>query len=660
MAGLKPVLPSLIGRPQTARAGAHVVRMANALDGIGDAGSALANGAVRLGAALSGVMGERELADYRRVLNEAVAEADSRMEKDVFSMEGFSAEGASERAAGIYDEIGAKYRGQLSERNAQRFMEAWGGRRNMQLSRTMTFERGQLQQAQIGANSALMKSGVSNYVATLEPAALDTAREAYDDTVRLSNGGRLVNDETLARFDADVNDDDGRIRLPDGRTLRIVDTLNPDEHDAITRERLSEIRKNMELQAKAYRTGLQNLYDSAHAQVIDRYLEGDRIAEAESYLAAIGSDGYPQGCSAAVLSELRDAVGRKREAADIATESERMVNGVLSKGDAESVRYGSPEQDRLFTEVRRELSGRYAGEKWKTGERIVSELDMRYRLLQDRQRAALAADTVSALMQIQESGLTLPQQATFIQGMKDSPLRAALQKALDRKVESYNNSDDPIFVADQERKLNAFKLALGHGSAELDGVHYDFSDQQQLRAYVLNLGLTERNQKRAGSYIVNSESRIDAFLAGKVCARLLGIDDPAEALSRYPNLLSELDELKGSTVIEPSKMETFLRTNIAMLLSAEASKDQLWWDESGPVEEFIREDDGGIDKLYMKRDQLTESWRRFRAQQLLNSGDTAGAAAALEATPSLMELEEFARRRGYQNRKGLYYLRGGK
>ena len=303
---------------------------------------------------------------------------------------------------------------------------------------------------------------------------------------------------------------------------------------------------------------------------------------------------------------------------------------------------------------------KYAGEKWKTGAKIVSALDVQYRMLQDQQRAALASDTVSALKQMQDSGLTLAQQASFIQEMKDSPLKSALQKAWDRKAESYNNSSDPMFVAEQERRLNAFKLALGNGSADLDGVHYDFSDQEQLKAYILNLGFTERNQKRAGEYMVNSESRIDAALAGKVCARLLGITDPAEALSRYPNLLSELDELKGSTVIEPSQMENWLRTNISSILSAEASHDDWFTDTVKPLGKMIADSEYSVDRLYMTDEQLTAAWRRFRAQEALNRGDVEGARTALEATPGKRELEDFSRRRGYQNKKGLYYLRGGR
>ena len=659
MANLKPVLPSVIGRGQTVRRNVHPVRMPNPAAGLSDGFRNMMRGITNLGDVLADIHAERELADYRRILNEAEAEADSRMQKEVWSQEGFSAGGSSERAAGIYSEVYEKYAEKLSGRNSQRFQEAWGARRNSQMRSTMAFERRQLRGAQVSANSALMKREVENYASTLEDSALAGAKEAYDDTLRITNGGHLVTPETLARFDADV--EDGKIKLPNGRVLRVRDRIEPGEKDVITKERLAEIRANMEKQSKAYETGLRNLYDSAHAQVVERYLKDDRLGEAEHYIAAISEKDNPRGASAAAVKEFRGALGRKKEIADVSLQASRAVSEIQAKSGAASQRYGSVEQDRIYAEVRRDLSNKYAGEKWKQGARIVAALDMNYRLLQEQQKATLSADTVTALTQMQQSKMSLPQQESFIRAMKDSPLKDALSRALARKRESFENSNDPFFVADQERRLTAFKLALGNGSADLDGVHYDFRNQEQLKAYVLNLGLTERNQKRAGDYIANSGSRIDAMLAGKVCARLLGLDDPAEALFRYPNLLAELDELKGTTVIDSSKMEPWLRTNITMLLSSQVTKDQLFFDSDGTVKDKIKNDASAIDKLYMNRKQLTEAWKRFRAQQALNRGDAEAAKAALDTEPTLKNLEDFVRDRGYDERgNGLYYLRGGK
>lgn len=670
MANLKPALPTVIGRPQTARRSVRTVRMPNPLEGAGDGLRNLANGLPRLAGAIAGYLEERDDADYKRVLNEANAEANQRYNDEVLSATGFSAGGSPERAAKIYEEVAGKYRGELSGRNQRRFDEEWGARRNSRVEYAMRFESSQRGVAKHQANRSLIRSGVESYAMTVDPSDLKEAKRAYDDDLRDSNGGRLVTPETFARFEADFADKKTTVKLPDrtledgtvvkGKTFRVVDEKKPDEKDTITRTELETIRESLRLQSKAYQKGLQNLYDSAHAQVVERYLKDDRLADAEKYVDSISADGYPQGVSKAALTEFQEAIDRKREVVEVSVETTRAMSEILAKAGPESQRYGSPEQDRLFTEVRRKVSEKYAGEKYRTGARFVSALDVQYRMLQDRQRATLASDTVSTLKQIQDSGLSLAQQSSFIQEMKDSPLKVALQKAWDRKADSYNNSSDPFFVADQERRLNAFKLALGNGSADLDGVHYDFSDQEQLKAYILNLGFTERNQKRAGEYMVNSESRIDAALAGKVCARLLGIDDPAEALSRYPNLLAELDELKGRTVIEPSKMENWLRTNITSILSAEASHDDWFTDTVKPLGRMLANSEYSVDRLYMTDEQLTAAWRSFQAQKALNRGDSAGAARALESVPGKKELEDFVRLRGYRNNKGLYYLRGGR
>lgn len=672
MAKLENVHPSVIGRPQTARRSVRMVRMPNPMDGAGDALNSLASGLPRLAGSIATYLGERDDADYKRVLNAANAEANQRYNDEVLSATGFSASGSPERAMKIYEEVAGKYRKELSGRNQRRFDEEWGARRNSRVEYAMRFESSQRGAAKHRANQDLIASGVDTYAMTVDPKALDRARRAYDDDMRDANGGRLVTPETLKRFDADFAEDNDTVKLPDrvlddgtvikGKTLRIVDEKKPGEADTITRYEIARIREDFQFQSDSYTEGLQELYDRAHARVIEQYLKDDRLTDAEEYVKSISAEGYPQGVSKAALTEMKAAIGRKREVADISTQTAEAMNGILAKAGPESQKYGSPEQDRLFTEVRREAVKKYAGAKWQTGQRILSMLDMQYRMLREQQKATLASDTVTALTQMQKSGLNLSQQENFILAMKDSPLKIALRKAHDRKVESYNNSSDPFFIAEQERRLNEFKLALGNGSAELDGVTYDFSDREQLKAYILNLGFTERNQKRAGEYMVNSESRIDALLAGKVCARLLGLDDPAEALSRYPNLLSELDELKGSTVIEPSKMEMWLKTNITTILSNEVSKDRsILWDGSATLGTYAGGTDAEVmDRLYMDEEQLTAMWRSFRAQQALNRGDGEGARRALEATPGKKELADFALRRGYRNNKGLYYLRGGK
>lgn len=654
MANLKQVTPTLIGQTQTAQRSVRMVSVPNAMEGAGDVIKSATRGLLSLAGSFGDLLQERDAANYRMTLNEAIAEADKRMDEEVFSQEGFSAEGASEKAADIYAEVGGKYSGKLSGENARKFSEYWGSRRNSQANSVMRFERSQLQRAQLSANKTLIDHEVGNYGATLEPDALERAKSAYDDTVRLTNGGHLVNRETLDALRRDIQDNDGKVKLADGRTLKVVKDGEPTGRDAISESQLKEIEKRLEKRAEAYETGLQNLYDTAHAQVVERYLKDDRLNDATEYLNTVSIEGYPQGISKKVLTECREAVGRKQEMADISTEASNAISRIQGASGAESSKYGSESQDRLYAQFKRDITQKYSGEKWEKGQRILRMLDMQYRLLRDQQKATLTSDTITALTQIQKAGMTLAQQETFIGNMKDSPLKDALRKAHGRAVDSYNNSTDPVFLADQEKRLNAFKLALGIGRAELDGVYYDFRKPEELKAYVLNLGFTAKNQKRAAEYINNSRDRIDATLVAKVLADLLEIDDPAEALSRYPDLLSQLDGLKGSGVIEPSQMNTWLKANIPGLIARNVKNYNWFWPDTNA------KDDGKSNDLYIEKEQLIRDWRRLNFNKAFQNNDRKGMSDALKANPTDKELEDFARTRGLRYDNGRYFLRGGK
>ena len=663
MANLKQVTPTLIGQTQTAQRSVRMVSVPNTMDGAGEMIKGATRGFLSMAGAFGDLLRERDEAKYRATLNDAIAEADRRMHEEVFSRDGFSAEGISEVAANIYAEVGSKYSKDLSGESSRRFSEYWGARRNNQAASVMRFERTQLQGAQITANKAIQKSEIGNYTATLEPGALDRAKRAYDDNVRLANGGHLMDRTALTAFQKDVNDGDGKIRLADGRVLRIVEDGEQAGPGTISKRQLKEIERRFVTQVSAYESGLQNLYDLAHAQVVEQYLKDDRFTDASDYLDRVSSAGYAHGISRSVLGECRGAVNRKREVSDISSEAAGIIRDIQSRLP-KSARYGGMDQDRLYAEVRADIVSRYTGAKWKRGQKLLQILDLNYRVLSDRQKAALTADTVSALTQMQQGGLSLPAQGDFIDGMEDGPLKMALQKAHGRRVESYNNNTDPVFLAEQERRLNGFKLALSTGRAELDGVSYDLSNQEQLKAYVLNLGFTAKNQKRAADYINNSRSRIDAWLAARVLADLLEMDDPAAALGHYPQLLSQLDLLKGSNVIEPSQMSNWLKANIASIISGEA-----WHVTMNGFEGTLRGEKGAVRDAYRRgggvakrKQQLISDWRRFKATAALNRGDSEGAQRALTTTPSDRELSDFAERSGYQfNRdKGYWYRRGGK
>ncbi|MBQ9376497.1 MAG: hypothetical protein IJU05_01665 [Schwartzia sp.] len=443
------VLPTLIGRPQDARLTAHPVNLPNPMNDLARGVSALGPGAERLGLAFASLVAERDEADYRRTLNDAVAAADARMQSEVFSQEGFAARGASEKAASIYQEVAGEYGSKLSGRNARRFAEAFGARRNTQVNSVLGFERGQLQKAQLGANASLIKSETANYIATGDARALEAAKSAYDDSVRLTNGGRLVSDDTLAAFDADVKDGDGRVKLPDGRSLRIVDHDHADPKTEISRKEIARIRENMEKQARAYHAGLQNLYDAAHAGMVERYLRGDMIGEAERYLETISNPNHSQPASKAVLTALADAVTRKRRAWNISVDAAGIVAGIQSGAGAP---YGSAEQEVLYTKALKEINERKdADPQYKAS--LLASVRTSYAILKARQKAQLTADFINTLKAFQEDKLGLEDQKRRIAGMPDSPLKEALLKSYEKQAaateKEFDSNTDVGFLLEQ-------------------------------------------------------------------------------------------------------------------------------------------------------------------------------------------------------------------
>lgn len=664
---LKPAVPTIIGQPQTARKNVHPVAMPNPLKDLGDSISGLANPLGRLGLGFAIIQHDRDMADYRRTLNDAISEANQRMNDEVFSQEGFAAEGSLERAGNIFKDVWSKYGGKVNgAKNKQRLEEEFGAFKNNQMNRTMGFERNNLTNAQIGANNQLIKSGTSAYVESLDPAMMAIASQAHDDNWRIRNGGYLVNNAAVEAFKRDMEDEDGRITLRDGRKLDIVEEAEPGTPGVITKKQAESILKNMEKQAAAYESSRMSMWDMAHSEVIDRYLSQDRVADADSYLKDVDNRGL---ISKDAKQAATEAIGRKREVVEVSTESTKLLDELQAAAGGDSIAYGSPLQDRLYTETMREIDQKYTGEKYKLGQQIKSQFAEKYRLLQDAQKARAAQDTVNAMMEMQEARMDLPAMKNKIMSMKDSPVKTALLKAYDRQEEAaradraeFNNNADPDFLVEQEDKLTALKLALADGHAELDGIPYDFSNKDQLTAYIKNLGFTDKNKKRAAEYISDSKARIDAVQAGMELAKQLGGGyTPAEAFADYPWILAELERIKGTTVIEQEKMGQWLKSNISALLEQEATNwNRIKWNTTGTLLE-LSEQGVPMDDIYQNEEQLLDAYRRVTAQQAMQRGDVKAAKAALEAKPGKKELDDFAKnRRGMTYRKGNYYYTGGK
>lgn len=657
MPKMEPVLPSLTGQPRRAGVDVRPVRMPGAYDGLADAGNSLVRGIASIGGALADLKDREDDLDYRERMNAAIAEADRRMEQDVWSKTGSAADGSLERADRIYREVASKYTAGMSPERQRRFGIEWGARRNGQAVSVMRHARSEVLAGRINADKTLIGSETQNYLGTLDSGALERMKNAYDDLYRANNNESLLNRASLAAFDRDLADGDNSIKLPTGKVLRIVDA-DPKEGE-ITRRRLGEIRENLAKQVSVYESGLQNMYDSVHSQAVDRFLQDGRIGDAEEYVAEHSQEGAAHPLSPAAKELISEAVARHREAAEVSVKAAEAIRLVQSKGGA----YGSADQEAVYANTQKKIAESYTGEKAGLGRRLAAALEYQYHVLVNQQKARAAADTVSAMKWMQDNGKDLSEREQWVAAMQESPVKTALQKANERARTAYNRQSDPVFLAGQERTLNDFKLQLAEGFAELDGIRYDFSDERQLKAYALNLGFTDAYAKRAADYIAASRSRIDAMQAAKVLAQLTEVEDPAEALRRYPTLLRELESRKGAEVIPGKEMDHWLKANISELLLNKVSLDRpIIWDGSDSRKVYVK-DGKDPETLYMTEKQLREAYRRKLGRDALRAADPVAAAEQADiranaATAS--ELAAFARSQGYDRREGYYYLKGGK
>ena len=665
MANLKQVTPSLIGQTQTAQRSVRMVQIPNPGAGAGDAIKSATKGLLSMADSFANLLQERDEADYKVALNDAIAELNERLQNEVYSQEGFAAEGAAERADGIYKDIFGKYSGKLSGGNSRKLAEYWGSLKNSQMPRIMSFERSNLQKAELSANQTILKNEVGNYVSTGDTMALNRALIAYDDNYRITNG-RLVTRKMMDEIYKDYDDGDGKIKLPDGRTLRIVEKVEPGEKDAITKEQLSTVLYNLDRQADQYEAGKQNLFDSAHAMFVDSLLQRGTfqdITAAERYLGTVSAKDAPHGISKGVLDECRSAVARKKESYEIYNTADALIKDVHAKAGNGTL-YGSAEQDEQAALIRKHIMEKNRDNP-EYATKLLRAFNLRYSILRDQQAASLNVGIKSNLLRMQNMKMDLPQQEAYIRSMKDSPLKDALWKAYDRNRKAYEQEREdhlntPEARAEQERKLNRFKLDLEKGSVKLDGVPYNLGNRDDLVAYIKMMGLSKKNQQRAYEYANNSAARVDANLVAGVLGSLTGVDG-AKALDNYPFILRELDLRKGTAVIDPKNMRAWVRENLADILATKVSRQRTGLDTSNTLMTYVKEGhDANL--LYVNHKQLVDKYRRFHAAKARQRGDWKSAAKIMDYNPTIPELTAFARERGYrpQNEGNEYYINGRK
>ncbi len=305
MANLKTVMPQITGETRMAERRVGMPRIPLGTEGLGDAvGGAFA----KTSAAVGSIMEERDELDYQRTVNEAMAEFDRRTNDEVFSLAGYSAEGASEKSLRIFREIYEKAPEKLSGRNLRRFQETFGRYGNANARRVYAFERSQLQGAAMETAGDSIKLHVRNYAVNGDnfqdpDADLNAAMESFNVRFGISHGGRTVTPERFAEFQKDMEDSDGYVILkgrrrdngetdPD-RKLLIAETPEDEEKAKeegtpyITRVKLDTVSSVMRKISEDYQREHQNLIDSFYAARVDYLLDTAGPDAAAEYQTAV-------------------------------------------------------------------------------------------------------------------------------------------------------------------------------------------------------------------------------------------------------------------------------------------------------------------------------------------------------------------------------------
>lgn len=573
MAKLKQARPSLVGQTQTVQRDVRMVRMPNAYEGLGRSAANMIRGGVKLGSVIGGIMEERNEIDYRRTFNEAVAEVDSRMQKEVFEKTGLGAEGASARTSAIYGEVFGKYSGRLSGRNKQRFEEAWGSRRNGQMPSVMQFEYKQLTGAQLALNKTTQESAVAHYASTGAETDLAPAMEAFDSSYRIQNGGRLINRESVRKFDADLNDNDGFITLIDGRKLRIVDEVKEGEKDAISRTEVNKLREKLNTAAEHYESGRQQLLDTAHAGIVTKWMQAGDFAAAKSYM-----ENTRLPMSASARGSLNDAIKRRSEAADDFTFAVDSVTGLEKVGG----KYGSTKQDEEYRKLTGGITEKYKGNPEKA-RRLLASLELNYNQLQNRQKAQLASDVAAEAATWEK--LSDVEKELKVRSLPDGRLKSSLHKLLVADLKS--RGAKPGSAAVMQSRANITAALAGAGTRTVDGVQYDMSKPDQVRALMLASELPAKDRIAA----VQAAAKFNVGQAVSILAQKLGYDPHTDegrekALRAYPSLIFDINYALGD--VKPADMNAWLDVNIPKLLTQQLTNyNALWFNTADDMADYM-------------------------------------------------------------------------
>lgn len=554
MANLKPVLPTLIGRPRDTHRTDRPVRMAQTdFSGLERAAGNLVNSAARFSAGLEEIRRKEEDLLFEERKNQYVAEANRMAQEGVFTLKGNALIGAEERLADGLSKLSGKLSDGFSPEKQREWSIMTGRFNNGMALQAMRYRDQELSKALGEQYEVSLKDNRAAFAVTADGTFLENAIGDYTKQYRRTHRSVITND-SLKAFDADVADGDGFVSLPDGRKLKIGTDISMDQ--------IRDTRNDLAKKAEEYESGKQTLVDSFIAGLVDTYLNADEPEKAEEILSQFTEEGQnPYKISAGVRSAIDLAIARKLDVRDMTSEADTAILRLQTpeSGNASGFPLLDPAVIGKAKAVAREMDD--GTDKGKRKAKLFLE---RYELAAAEQQAKFNTAVTTeykALISADEKGAIKTVEALR---MQNDPKSKAIVAAWDRHREEKENS--PAYVAKQEQLYAEIQLAVTSrkDTVKQDGVTYELRgkdgklDLPKLQVFASMMGLSPNRQEDLFKYTREVEKGVAITYKDVIsAARKAGIKNPEGFLFRYPGLVSIFEEKRNGTVYQNKDKEVY-------------------------------------------------------------------------------------------------------
>lgn len=562
MAGLKQISPSIVGQPRVAFRDTGVVRMPDS--GFTEAGKMIngaIEGALSLGNMAARYLEEKDDLSYAKAMSEALSDIDMNLNEKVFSQTGFSSENSVKRVDEIYSKAIGYFKGQ-SQRNLERAQIELNNKRTSDRNRAFSFEQREMKNAGHTANGNAINRFVDAYATTGNGSFIDSAMSILANDYRLVNGGNihLLNeaDELDAMDTSQMSEDEKKV------------------HDVR--------RKAVRESANAFNSAAQDLVDRMAASRLELLSKSGTVSdlqESRSYLGEMQGK-VSDSAYAAMESGLR-----KREEA---SEMYLYTNSLMLQLQAElgeDFKYGSYEQESLFRDKYISLlNDRYSDDPSKL-ESAKRELESKYRDMTKLQDATYVADL--AKFDRDNEDKTNSERLNLVESMSDSRLKDALLSAVQKSIMSEQvemekaleksereRQNDVLVMAEQTVALNQFELDIERGYRYFDGPGgtVPLKTNDEIRAYIATLGLSQENKKKAAAIVSGSRIDIPMSIIAEEASWLFTDEKnnrtmtPDEILQVFPYLPDIIRNKRGTAVLKTEKEQRdFVRSTVADVIA---------------------------------------------------------------------------------------------